>query len=255
MGAITIHPGKLAAQKNALRKALEKKLAATRDQIEAAIKPIVATAAEELGERTFPGPNAIGLAVAAMRFDISRVYITSGKAYDILEKTAGKAAASSFYAAFKRGDFSSARAILQNSGTSIASIRIGEPLDPQIRETMRDKKGRVISEKPLQIVSKEELQAFTKAAIAEIGKTSSGWYAAAAELGGNGNAIGWKGIGKHGSDGGSATIARTESKITITIRNSRPLARKHISPGQVAPIRNRAKKQIREAMKAAFRSA
>jgi hypothetical protein len=248
MGALTIHSGKLSAQKSALRKRFAKKIEEIRNRLESTMKPIVAEAAQELGARTFPSVNAIGLAVQAMRFDVSRVYITAGKAFEIIEQSAGKPAAGAFYAAYKRGDYNSCRAILRNSGSPIANIRIGEPLDPNIREKSRDAKGRVMSAHPLQIVEAAELNAHIKTAIEEIGKTSSGWYAAAAELGGDGNEIAWKGIAKHGSDGGSARTERTDTGVRITIRNHRPLARKHISPGQVAPIVKRAREKIRRAM-------
>lgn len=255
MAGITINQGKFSAQKNKLRKTLEAKILATRDQLETAMKPIVAKAAEELGERTFPGPNAIGLAVGAMRYDITRVYITAGAAYEIIEKSAGPRRAGAFYSAMKNGNFAAARGILRSAGTPIASIRLGEPLDPQLHKRSRNASGRVKLSQPLQICEREEIQAYIKQAISEIGKTSAGWYAAAAALGGDGNAIPWKGIARHGSQGGSASIQRTNSAITITIRNHSSLARKHLSAGQVAPICERAKQKIREAMLSAFRSA
>jgi hypothetical protein len=192
--------------------------------------------AEQLAAATFPTSQSIGIAVAAIRFDVSRVYITPGKAFEILREGIGQAKASAFYAATKRGDWTLARSILRASGTSIQNIKIGDPLNPDYHEVSRNTKGRVNLLNPLQIVTSEELKAYSKTAVARLGKTASGWLACAERLGGDGNSIRWKGTAVHGSDGGKVNIRNDKTKVSYILTNTRPLAKKLISAGQVKRI-------------------
>lgn len=246
MRTFHLNQSRFAAQKSALRNLLEKKRADLTQALEDDLREVGAWTAEALGARTFPSANAIGLAVAAMRFDFSRVYATYGKAWEILDAAAGKRVAGAFYAACKRGDFQRAREILRNSGAPIAGAIIGSPLDPALREKVRDKDGRVMTAHPLQIVSPDEFGAGIKIAIAEIGKTSSGWFACAEKLGGNGNAVPWKGTAKHGSDGGDIDLEITPFSVRLKLSNRRPLARKLLSPGQVDRIRVQARQMLKQ---------
>lgn len=239
---ISVDSNRLAAQKRALQGAFEKRMEAAKSIVKDALTVTGAEVSEALSARCFPSESAIGLAVRAMRFDIGRVYCTEGKVFEILRETS-PASAVRFYAAFKRGDLSSATRIVRESGSPIAGLIMGQALRPELRESVRDKNGRVMCAVPLQLVTKSEISAHAKKAIEEIGKTSSGWSACAEKLGGNGNAIKWKGTNQHGSNGGSVEWQEDEFGIHIKLENHMPLARKHISPGQadaiMAPARER----------------
>jgi hypothetical protein len=67
---------------------------------------------------------------------------------------------------------------------------------------------------------------------------------AADDLGANGNTVRWKGIAIHGKEGGSAEMVVTGKAIFAILRNTRPLARKHISPIQISRIMEKAHKDI-----------
>jgi hypothetical protein len=237
---ITLDRSRFDAQLAKVRKELESHVASGMRETEEKIRQVAIRAAQDLAERTFPSPMAIGLAVAAMRFDIGRVFITAGKAYETLKDAKGERIAGAFYAAYKHGDFSRALSVLRASGV-LPGIEIGR-LDPALHERARNpKNGRVELARPLQIVTSEELAAYMRKQVAEIGKTSSGWNACAAKLGGSESATRWKGTAVHGTDGGSAAIENNGGKIVVNLTNLRPLARKHISPGQVDAILKRSR--------------
>ena len=201
--------------------------------------------AQDLAERTFPSPMAIGLAVAAMRFDISRVFITAGGVYERIKNAQSEREASAFYSAYKRGDFPLALGRLKRSGI-LSGITIGR-LDPRLHESSRNQKnGRVEIPEPLQIVTKDELAAYVKKQIAKLGKTSSGWNACASQLGGSESETRWKGTGIHGADGGSVATENSGEAIVFTLTNLRPLARKHLSPGQKASVMKRGQQYLKQ---------
>lgn len=254
MRSFFLQSSQWSASKSALKTALARKLDRMQQALPEALRKTGATAAERLGELTFPGPSAIGIAMAAMRFDFGRIYATPGKVFEILEGTAGKQAAGAFYAAWKRGDLDRARDIIRRSASPISSIIVGRALDPSLREKFRDRNGRVMSAYPQQLVSQEEYAAGLKVAIAEIGKTASGWFACAEQLGGDGNRIRWKGTAVHGSDGGSVEIEWTEFGVRLIMTNHRQLARKHLSPGQVQRIHQEAMENLRDEMQSTIGS-
>ena len=236
MTGIRLDASRFRASLSSLQGSLDQQLAAKVEALTPILRAEAATIAEQLSERTFPSPMAIGYASRALRFDVGRVYCTASKVYQILESTSGKNIAVAFYAAWKRGDISAARRVLRQSGSPISNIEIGSPLNPNLRESVRDKHGRVQAAYPLQVVTASELKSFAAAALREIGKTSAGWSACAEQLGGDGNKIRWKGTTVHGASAGEATITATKSTITATLHNKRPLARHHISPSQLTRI-------------------
>ncbi len=249
MKSIRLDSSSWEAQKSKLRAHLESRMSATKTALHDALHETGAEVAEDLSARTFPSANAIGLAVGAMRFDLSRVYCSGGKAFEILKGSSGPSTAMKFYANWKRGDLSAARQILRSSGSPIANIIIGEPLNPALRETVRDKNGRVMTAYPLQICHEAEIAAHAKLAIQEIGKTAAGWSACAEELGGDGGAIRWKSTAQHGSDGGKVEWSEDDFGVHLLLHNLRPLAKKHISPGQVASILARAREKLSARMR------
>lgn len=221
---------------SSLDSSLQNLMATIRATMARELRSTAASVARDLCLRTFPSDSAIGLAASAMRADINSVYITHARAIKILESHAGPNASHAFAHALRRGDLSAARNILRSSPSPISQIRLGDPLDPSLREKTRNRKtGRVETKNPLQIVTRDELAAFTRAALQEIGKTASGWAAAASALGNESGIPKWKSPARHGS-AGSARTTETPTSITITIANHRPLARHHISPGQIASI-------------------
>ncbi len=230
--AIQIDASRWKSQKDALRAQLDQKVAEARKSTAADLRETAAFVAEELGEHCFPSAAAIGIATAAMRFDVSRVYATASKVCEILKASSGEKTAAAFYGHWKQGNLSAAKNVVRKSGSPISGIIMGERLQPQLRESVRDKNGRVKAAHPLQLVTKEELAAHMREAIAEIGKTGAGWFACAERLGGDGNKVPWKGTARHGSDAGQVSIQETAIEIT----NTSPLAKKQISPGQVAAI-------------------
>lgn len=253
MRSFHIDQSRFDAQKNALASRLTRRADKLKSEMTEPIREVGAQAAEMLAAVTFPGPAAIGLAIAAMRFDFGRVYATAGKIYEILDSSAGKAVAGAFYAAWKRGNIDAARLIIRKSQSPISDIIIGRALDPSIREKARDKNGRVMSAHPKQLVTDDDFAAGLKTAIAEIGKTASGWFACAEKLGGDGNAIRWKGTTVHGSDGGSVEIQVHDAGVRLVMTNHRSLAKKHISPGQVERVREWTRETLRERFAEAVR--
>jgi hypothetical protein len=241
---IGLDAGKFEASKRALAAMLQRRLQDAGGIAREAIRETAAEVAEDLSARTFPSSQAIGLAVKAMRFDLRLVYCTPGKAYEILRGSAGDRVAGAFYAAWKRGDISRAERVIRQSGSPISGIIIGEALRPALRESVRNKDGRVACDYPLQLVSDEELSAHATEAIREIGKTASGWSACAEKLGGDGNAVAWKGTAKHGSAGGDVEWSDDEFGVRVVMENHQPLSRKHISPGQVAAIMRPAREKL-----------
>jgi hypothetical protein len=240
---VYIDRSKLDDQKRKLENRFAKKLSEMKaDATEKTIR-VSTYVAQALAIETFPSANAIGLAVAAVRWDVNQVYITAGKAFEILRETAGPSIAGAFYSAIKKQNTSKAIQILRASGSRIAQIQIGT-LDPDLHEKARDRNGRVTLANPLQIVSAEELDAFVKHTVARLGKTASGWNACAEKLGGDGNVIAWKGTAVHGNDGGTVQVRHDKTGVRYILKNNRPLTKKLISPGQVASIVSEGRKML-----------
>jgi len=235
---VTLDRSKFDDQRRKLERKFDQKLSDLKTEAREKTVAVAIRIAHDLAEQTFPSNGAVGLAVSAIRFDVGRVYIVAGKAFEMLKTSAGgEAAARAFYAAYKQGDFGKAREILRRSGSSISEIIMGSPLNPSLHEQARSTRtGRVLLASPLQIVTASELAAFTKLTISRLGKTASGWSACAEKLGGDGNAIRWKGTAVHGSDGGQVQIRHDKTKVRYILTNLRPLSKKLISPGQVNRI-------------------
>lgn len=254
--SFTIDRSSLASSKSKLQAEINRYMLAKRSEFAAALRETAGEMAVALGERTFPGDGAIGYTVRSVRADVSQVYAQPGRIYEIL-KASDPRAAGAFWGAIKNGDISKAREIVRSSGTAIAGIEIGTPLRPSLHRDSRDPKTGHPNTRgyPLQLVSKEELEAYTKAVVKEIGKTAAGWFAAADDLGADGNAVRWKGIGVHGKGGGTALIEIGKYSIVITLVNSGHLAKKHISPSQLARIRQRANEQLISRLKERMKQA
>lgn len=248
MKSVHLNRSKFDDQRRKMERRFEKKLSELKAETREKTVAVAISAAQALAKQTFPSSNAIGLAAAAIRFDVGRVYILAGKAFEILQaSSAGESAARSFYGAYKRGDFAKAREILQKSGCSIRNITLGVPLNPALHEAARNSKtGRVQLAAPLQIVTASELTAFNRVTIARLGKTASGWSACAEKLGGDGNAIRWKGTSIHGNDGGRVNIRHDKKKVSYVLTNLRPLAKKLLSPGQVDRIMKEAQEKLKQ---------
>lgn len=229
---VTLDHSRFAAQKSKLRSELQRMQGSAEREVAEKSRFAAIFVAQQLAEKTFPSRGAIGFAVRSMAQDVNSVFITASKAYRILDETAGARVAAGFYSAYKKGDWSRAEQILRSSSSPISGIEIGV-LRPELHEKARSPRdGRVNIKSPLMIVSSADLEAYLKVAIREIGKTASGWNACAAKLGGSESATRWKSTAIHGSSGGSVRAEKGAWEMT----NIRPLARKHISPGQVASI-------------------
>lgn len=244
--ALSIPTGAITRLDQQITAHIQRHLANDRPAIATAIRQIAAETAVALAERTFPSTMAIGYAVRSVRADVSAVYCTPGRIYQTLsEKNIHLAGA--FWAAIKKNDLAAAARIVRDSGTPVATTRIGGPLDPALHEKSRDTKGRVTLRAPLQMTTREEIAAYTRTVIASLGKTASGWSAAADNLGAP-VPTRWKSVAVHGRQGGHTRTTITPKTITITLINTRPLARKHISPGQVHAIRTAAAEKITRAL-------
>jgi hypothetical protein len=242
--AFKIDASALASAKSKLQAEINRHLVGSRAKLAVELRETAGELAMELADRTFPGHEAIGYTVRSVRADVASVYALPGRVFEVLQ-SADPAEAGAFWSAMKRGDLSRAREIVRQSGTYIAGIEIGSALRPYHHTSSRDPKtGNVAIPKPLQMVTKQERDDYTRLVVREIGKTASGWMACADDLGANGNFVRWKGIAVHGKSGGSVRFVLTETRIAIILNNKRPLARKHISPGQLARIRKQANEKL-----------
>lgn len=242
--AFKIDASALASAKSKLQAELNRHLGAARATFAKELRETAGELAMELADRTFPSDGAIGYTVRSVRADVASVYVLPGRVFEVLQ-SADPAEAGAFWAAMKNGNLSRAREIVRQSGTYIAGIEIGSALRPSHHTSSRDPKtGNVAIPKPLQMVTKQERDDYTRLVVREIGKTASGWMACADDLGANGNFVRWKGIAVHGKSGGSVRIQISATRIAIILNNKRHLARKHISPGQLARIRKRANEEL-----------
>lgn len=239
MKPISLNRSKFDRQKEQLRKKMENHLREQRDSMERKLRHVAAQVAQDLAEESFPLPRNIGPAIAAIREDIGRVFISAGKAYAILKQYAGERSAAAFYAAYESGDFQRARTVLLQSGSPIRAIAIGT-VRPELHQQARSPEtGRVTLAAPLLIVPKSQLESYIANCVKELGKTASGWNACAVKLGAGEAGSSWKRIALHGSDSGRVSVRNDEEGITVVIKNLRPLSRKHIPASRVAGIVDR----------------
>lgn len=250
--ALSIPSGGMISVQRRIATDTARKFTSARALIADAVREVAADTAVALAERTFPSSMAIGYTVRSVRADVSSVYCTPGKVFAYLD-CKDPMLARRFWALLKSGDLSAAARIVRESGTSIATIRIGGRLDPALHERARDNKGRVALPAPLQMCGKEEIAAYVKTVIATIGKTASGWSAAADDLGAA-VPTRWKSVAIHGRSGGHTRAALSPKSITITLVNTRPLARKHLSPGQARTIRKYAADYLTRAIASRIKS-
>lgn len=253
--ALSIPSGALATMKRKVAEDYKRHLDKQRVALGHALIKVAGETAIALAERTFPSSMAIGITVKKVRSDVHKVYATPSKVFGIIEAS-NPPAARQFWHAMKIGDIARAREIVRTSGSHAAEIRIGGSLDPSLHEKSRNpKNGNVALAYPLQLCTKQEIAVQVKHTIAKIGKTASGWYAAADDLGANGNTVRWKGIGVHGKGGGRIRSIITPTSITIVLINNRQLARKHISPIQKARILAASRESLKREIRASVLSA
>jgi hypothetical protein len=246
--AVTLDLGALSKKASVLQHVLEGRVRDAVDELERDIKRVAATFALNAANKTFPSRYGFKLAKDAITWELRDLYATGGNVFEEMKKAGEHALASSFYAAFKSQNFTEAQRILRSSRTNYSSTPVGR-LNPALHDQNRNKKtGKISVNQPKQIVPTEDLKAYTAVAIKRLGKTASGWMACAEQLGENGNEIKWKGTAIHGSDGGSVVMTKSDFGFQLTLTNLRPLAKKHISPGQVASIKRHAQRYLQDLM-------
>lgn len=246
MRGIYIDTAALANNASALQRALEGRVREAVAELRHAVTETAIETAHALAARTFPTGYGFALAKKEILWELSRLYATGGRAFKEMQNAGEGGLAAKFYRAYKSGRFSEARAVLQRSSTSWASVPVGR-LDPSLHEKSRNRStGQIDVKQPLQIVPTEDLASYGSLAIKRLGKTASGWLACAEQLGGDGNKPNWKGTSMHGPDGGHVEIHKTATGFVVQMFNTRALARKHLSPGQFAAIQRRAQRSLAE---------
>ncbi len=246
MRGIYIDTAALAASANALQRALEGRIPEAVAELRHAVTETAIETAQALAARTFPAAFGFALAKREMLWELSRLYATGGRVFKEMAEAGEGPLAARFYRAYKMGRFSEANSILLMSRTPWSSVPVGR-LDPALHERSRNSStGQINVQNPLQIVPKEDLEEYGKLAIKRLGKTASGWLACAEQLGGDGNKPKWKGTAMHGPNGGFAEIHQTATGFVVRMFNTRPLARKHLSPGQLATIQRQANRRLAE---------
>lgn len=246
MRGIYIDTAALAVNASALQRALQGRVAEAVHELRHAVTETAIETAHALAARTFPNAFGFALAKRQMLWELSRLYATGGRVFKEMGSVGEGGLAAKFYRAYKSGRFSEASTLLQMSSTSWASVPVGR-LDPGLHERSRNRStGHIEVRHPLQIVPQEDLGSYGSLAIKRLGKTASGWLACAEQLGGDGNKPKWKGTAMHGPNGGFAEIHETPTGYVIRMFNTRPLARKHLSPGQFAAIQRRAQRSLAE---------
>jgi hypothetical protein len=231
MKLIRVDRSQLALQRSQLRARLDAALAAERAALQAASRETARRIAAALAVATSPGRSGYLRARASIAADVRRVYLPASRVYAALAAAHGPRPAASFYGAFMRRDYRSARQILRQLGSSHAGIPMGR-LDPTLHPRARDASGRVRLSVPLQIVRAEDIAAYLPRAFRRLGKTASGWAACARALGGEDGVPSYKSTRVHGAEGGHVRVE--EHRITLV--STRSLARQLISPGQVQLI-------------------
>lgn len=217
--------------------------------VEKATKDAAAFAARDLARVTFPNRFGFVLAKAAMIADVRQVYATAGDVYQKM-KDAGDPPQilNGFYGAFMAGDYSAAREFLRRSRANVGRARVGGGLDESLHDQARGGRARPSNKEPLQIVRPDERKRYEAKAIKRLGKTASGW-SACAEILGEPQKDGWKSTAVHGFGGGAVTVKRTDSAVFYVLKNLRPMARRHISGGQVKRVLSQASMRMLGAVK------
>ena len=248
MSGLTINLTQLRAQATVLEAVLMGRITEAKAALHDAVRETGAETAEKLAARTFPAAYGFKVAADRMRFELSRLYATGGTVFQALKEAGEMQLAVRFYREYKSGNLAAAGTVLRQSKTAYAGIPIG-PLDPSLHDKARNKStGHIEVKLPWQIVPEKDLVFYKTLAIKRLGKTASGWSACAEQLGGDGNKPKWKGTAMHGSNGGHAQVIESDFGYHVVMRNLRPLARKHISPGQVARIKKQAITALQERM-------
>jgi hypothetical protein len=246
MRGIYIDTAKLATSASALQRALEGRAREAVAELREAVTATAIETAHALAARTFPTGYGFALAKRSLLWELSTLYATGGRVFKAMQEAGEGPLASRFYRAYKSGRFSEARALLQQSRTSWSQVPVGR-LDPSLHEKSRNPStGHISVSQPRQIVPREDLDAYGSLAVKRLGKTASGWLACAEQLGGDGNKSKWKGTAMHGPNGGHAEIHETPTGFVVMMFNNRPLARKHLSPGQFAAIQRKARRSLSE---------
>lgn len=244
--SIRIDASKFRAQASAMEHTLQGRLIEARAAIHDAVVETSIDVAQRFADRTFPKGFGFKLAKDALMFELSTLYATGGRVYQAMKEAGEESLAGAFYYHYKSQDFAAATAALRKSRTRFSHIPVAH-LDPSLHEASRNKTtGHIEVREPKQIVPVNELAAYQELAIKRLGKTASGWNACAEQLGGDGNKPKWKGTAMHGSDGGSARVEETVMGWHVTLTNHRPLARKHLSPGQRATILRTARRELND---------
>jgi hypothetical protein len=219
-----------------------------KEAVEKATKDAAAFAARDLARVTFPNRFGFILAKAAMIQDVRQVYATAGDVYDKMKKAGDPPQIlNGFYSAFMAGDYSAAREFLRRSRADVGRARIGGGLDESLHDQARGGRARPANKEPLQIVRPDERKRYEAKAIKRLGKTASGW-SACAEILGQPQADGWKSTAVHGF-AGAVEVKRSESAVFYVLKNLRPLARRHISGGQVKRVLSQASMRMLGAVK------
>lgn len=246
MKGVYIDTAQLAKSASALQRALQGRIPEAAAEVRHSVTETAVETAHALAARTFPAAFGFALAKGRLTHELRLIYATAGNVFDSMLFAGERPLATKFYAAYKSQDYAEARRILQKTRTHWRSVPIG-PLDPSLHERFRNpSNGHIEVERPQQIVTAEDLKAYTAIAIQRLGKTASGWMACAEQLGGDGNKPKWKGTAMHGPDGGFAEVNQTPTGYVIRMFNTRKLARKHLSPGQLKRIQRQAQRRLAE---------
>lgn len=168
------------------------------------------------------GSSAKKQGEARVNSDIRKVYLTPGKAFDIL-KSKNERMARGFWRAISQGDLPSAQAILRGSGTEIAGLSIRAFDDGSLHDASRNRStGRVASRRPRLLVEKaRDLTRYIREKQRNVGTLASGFNSAAQQLGAKGVPA-W--VTRHGTRFSGFTVQAGPSSFYILIRDGVPFA-------------------------------
>ncbi len=248
MRAVRLDRGRYRAQVERVRRRFEQASSRLRGMLKDEVREAGRITAGYLARLTFPNRFGVVLLKKAMAGDLRSAYATPGVVYGSLEQLHGAGPAKAFYAAYMARDYTRARQVMAAVGHAWAGVPMGA-LDPALHDPARNSKGRITLARPLQIVPPEDLKKYIVEAQKRMGKTASGWAACALILGSELGIPRWKRSATHGGGGGAVDVISTDTRQVVVLVNLRPLARRHISPGQV----NRAVKMGRQALAYALR--
>lgn len=235
-----------AAQTARILEGLRRRARFDMDRTAGIVRREARTAAAEMAVATFPpgtaepGPRA----KAAIAADIRKVFVTASETYGILRRSAGERQAKAFFSAYARGDLRSARRVLRAAGGITGRLDFGAVSSALHERARSGPSRRVALRRPLRIVDGRERQAYIRKIQTELGKSASGWAAAAADLGGEQGIPGWKSTGRHGSGNGRGTMEIGEKTVRARLRNQVRYVRRNIGAGTVAAVAGRARGRI-----------